>query len=54
MDNTVGNKYYDIDSGALFIVTRVDDSTIEGTFSCNLLDGSTNIPATGSFSLPHN
>lgn len=53
-DNTVGNKHYDIDSGAIFTVTRVDASMIEGTFACNLLDGSTIIPATGSFLLPHN
>ena len=54
IDKSVGNKRYDIDSGAVFTVTKIDASIVEGNFTCKLIDGSTKIPATGSFSLKHN
>ena len=50
-DITVGNKRYDIDIGSAFTVTVADVKYVKGTFVCNLIDGTTKIPATGSFSL---
>jgi len=53
-DKSAGNKNYDIDSGSVFTITKVDASIVEGNFTCKLIDGSNKIPATGSFSLKHN
>ena len=51
-DLTVGNKKYCVDTiNNLFTVTQADTKFIKGTFSCNLIDGNSKIPATGSFSL---
>lgn len=52
-DYTVGNKEYKIDiATSNLTVTSVDAKFIKGTFSCNLIDGTKKIPATGSFTLP--
>jgi len=49
-DIAAGNKKYDIDStNALFTISSVGPDYIIGSFTCNLIDGSTRIPAIGSF-----
>ena len=57
-DINIGNKQYDIDTAGFHLqVSSVSlmpnggHNIAVGTFSCNLIDGSTKIPATGSFSL---
>lgn len=55
-DQTVPGKtlYYLSTTGFVWTVTSATTTNIKGTFSCNLISGSTLIPATGSFSLSTN
>ena len=50
-DLNSGNKRYDIDSIGSFNITKADATLVVGTFTCKLIDGTSKIPAVGSFSL---
>ena len=51
----VGNKKYDLDnSGFHFIVSSIDGQYVTGNFTCNLIEGLTIIPASGSFKIKKN
>ena len=51
-DLTVGKKKYDLDPSTTTVtVTAADLLTVQGTYTGNLIDGSTKIPVTGSFKL---
>ena len=52
-DLTAGNKQYNIDASSIFTVTNADATYVQGTYSGNLIDGSTKIPVTGTFKLLH-
>ena len=48
----VGNKEYRLNStGVSFNITSIDAEFINGSFTCNLIDGTSIIPASGSFKL---
>jgi hypothetical protein len=49
-DNITSKSYY-LDSNCNFNVTAIGLNNITGTFSCKLIDGTSLIPATGSFNL---
>ncbi len=52
LTNIKTHKYYRIDnSGFNLNITTADTKFVKGTFVCNLIDGTTKIPATSSFSL---
>lgn len=54
-DLTVGNKVYDLDPlTTIFTVTSADASSIQGTYTGNLIDGTSKVPVTGSYKLRKN
>jgi hypothetical protein len=49
-DNITSKQYF-LDSNCNFNVTAIGLNNITGTFTCKLIDGTTLIPASGSFNL---